>query len=156
MAPIHQLCDKLGMAFKRNVQRIAVSDCNTHRSIINILYREGMINSYAVGDTLGPFQLGKPVPITPENIAKRKIWVDLKYRNGEPVLKTFKPVSLPSRKIYASVDDLKAIAGARNAGRLLKAQVLGQVTILETQYGILELKEAINKNVGGKVLCYAY
>ena len=48
------------------------------------------------------------------------------------------------------------IASARQASNLLKGQVLGQVTILETPYGIVEMKDALRKNVGGEVLCFAY
>lgn len=67
-----------------------------------------------------------------------------------------KPVSLPSRKVYASLDDLLAVASARNSGSLLHATVLGQCTIVETVFGVVELREAIEKRVGGKVLAYAF
>lgn len=65
-------------------------------------------------------------------------------------------MSLPSRKVYASLQDLIAVASARNSGTLLKGGVLGQCTIVETVYGVVELREAIEKRVGGKVLAYAF
>lgn len=51
---------------------------------------------------------------------------------------------------------LRAIASARSATSLLKGQVLGQVTILDTPYGIIEMKDALIKGVGGEVLCFAH
>lgn len=37
----------------------------------------------------------------------------------------------------------------------MKRQEMGQVTIVRTLYGILELDEALEKGVGGEVMCYA-
>ena len=66
-----------------------------------------------------------------------------------------KTISKPSQRIFASVDELKAVAAARNVSKHLKGQEMGQVTIVDTVFGILELKEALKKNVGGEVLCFA-
>ncbi|KAJ3011443.1 hypothetical protein HKX48_006838 [Thoreauomyces humboldtii] len=93
----------------------------------------------------------RPVP----NPASQKIWLNLKYKDGQPVLRRMSVVSKPSRRVYASLDELKAVAAARRAGPLLKGQEVGQVTILDTPYGIIELKEALAKEVGGEVLCIA-
>jgi len=154
MKSTHELCDHLANAFKSFARTIAIKETAQNRAIVHILYKEGFFNSYALGNQHGPYRV--PTPRTPGNVASRKIWITLKYRDGKPALNKIRPVSLPSRKIYASHDDLLAIAAARNSGTLLKAQVLGQVTIVETPYGIVELKEAIEKKVGGKVLCYAF
>lgn len=131
-----------------------MKETSQNRAIVDILYKEGFLNSYAIGDHRGPYR--EIVPRLPANVASRRIWLTLKYRDGKPALNKIAPVSKPSRKVYASHDDLISIASARNAGPLLKASVLGQVTIVETPYGIVEIKDAIEKSVGGKVLCYAY
>ncbi|KAJ3145099.1 hypothetical protein HDU86_001151 [Geranomyces michiganensis] len=95
-----------------------------------------------------------PQPPSP-NPASQKLWLTLKYKDGEPVLRKMAAVSKPSRRVFASLAELRAVAAARRAGPLLKGQEVGQVTILKTPYGIIELKEALEKEVGGEVLCIA-
>ncbi|KAJ3287475.1 hypothetical protein HK104_008565 [Borealophlyctis nickersoniae] len=155
MAPYYHLCSKIENAFKSHIRRIAVPNSKTNRAICQILYEEGFLQSIASGDIQGPFQRGEEVPLTPSNISKRRIWLDLKYKDGDPVLNKMRCISKPSRKIFASPQELQAIAAARRASPLLKAQEVGQVTIIDSPFGIIELKEAIKKNVGGEVMCYA-
>ncbi|KNC96278.1 mitochondrial 37S ribosomal protein MRPS8 [Spizellomyces punctatus DAOM BR117] len=155
MAPVHNLCSQIQNSFRWKLRRVAVPHSATNRAICQILYEEGFVSTLASGDETGPFQRGVEVPITPDNIARRKIWLDLKYRDGQAVLQKMRAVSKPSRRIFASVEELQAIAAARRAGPLLKGQEVGQVTILDTPYGIIELKEALTKEVGGEVLCIA-
>ncbi|KAJ3175409.1 hypothetical protein HDU87_006229 [Geranomyces variabilis] len=95
-----------------------------------------------------------PQPPSP-NPASQKLWLTLKYKDGEPVLRKMSAVSKPSRRVFASLAELRAVAAARRAAPLLKGQEVGQVTILDTPYGIIELKEALEKEVGGEVLCIA-
>jgi ribosomal protein S8 len=134
-----------------------------------ILLQEGLLQNVTTGDTNGPFRSTMPVTLNQNNIAKARLWLDLKYRNGLPALEKMKVISKPSRRIFASPDECRyiftlkflftnqsrAIASARQASSLLKGQVLGQITILNTPYGIIEMKDALLKGVGGEVLCYA-
>ena len=124
---------------KNALVKIKASSFN--KAVASILYNNGLISSWAIEHNNKEFLAN--------------ITINLKYRNGNCVLRKIKPVSLPSRKIYASIDDLKSIAAARKVG-LVKGSVLGQVTILETVYGIVELDTALEKGVGGKVLAYAF
>ncbi|KAJ3129288.1 Small RNA 2'-O-methyltransferase [Nowakowskiella sp. JEL0407] len=133
------------------LRRVAVPDSKTNRAICQILYREGFVAGLASGDIRGPFHTGFPVPLTPDNVSKRRLWVDLKYRDGKPVLTKMQVVSKPSRRVYATVEELKAVAAGRSYTGLLKPQEFGQATVIDTEYGILELKEALSKNVGGEV-----
>ncbi|KAI8807658.1 ribosomal protein S8 [Cladochytrium replicatum] len=157
MPPVHNLCSQIQNAFRTNMRRIAVPDTRTNRAVTQILYREGFISAVATGDLAGPYNARStpPPPLTPDLLPMRRLWVDLKYREGVPVLKKMTPVSKPSRRVNATVPELKAVVAGRSAGALVKPQVLGQTTILDTEYGILELKEALVKNVGGEVLCIA-
>jgi ribosomal protein S8 len=155
MAPIHNLCSQIQNSFKWRLRRIAVPESKTNRAIVQILYEEGFISSIASGDNLGPYNAGFEVPITPDNVSRRRIWLDLKYKEGEPVLSKMKLISKPSRKVFATNQELKAIASAKRAGPLLKAGEVGQITILKTDYGIVEMKDALKKNVGGEVICIA-
>lgn len=124
-----------------------------NRAVCGILYREGFVSAVLQGDIYGPDPSGHEIPVTPDNVAMRRLWLELKYRDNEPVLRAMKAVSLPSRRIYATVDELKAVAaGRRNAHALVKPADVGQITILDTAYGVLDINEALMKNVGGEVL----
>ncbi|KAI8841288.1 30S ribosomal protein S8 [Chytridium lagenaria] len=156
MPPVHNLCSQLHNSFRWNFNRIAVPESKTNRAVVQVLYEEGFLSSVASGDVLGPYRTGKEVTITPDNVSRRRIWLNLKYRNGEPVLKKISAVSVPSRRVFATFEELKAVASAkRTQNTLIKPQEMGQITVLDTIYGILELKDALKKNVGGEVLLIA-
>ncbi|KAJ3084392.1 ribosomal protein S8 [Rhizoclosmatium globosum] len=149
------LCSHIHNAFKLRMAQVAVPETKQSLAIARILADEGFVAGVSKGDTLGPYHAGAAVPVTPDNISRRRIWLDLKYSAGEPVLRDLRAVSKPSRRVFATASELKMIAAARRAGPLLKGQHVGQVTILDTVYGIIELKDALKKNVGGEVLCIA-
>jgi small subunit ribosomal protein S8 len=148
------VCSTLTNSSKRGQRLVSIPFSNASRSIADILYQQGLISSWQMGDQEGPFLA--PVKITPENDHLRKIWIHLKYRQGEPALKQMSLVSKPSRRIYASVEEIQALASAKRVSSLIKRQVLGQITILETKKGILELQDAVQAKLGGEVLLIAY
>jgi ribosomal protein S8 len=152
---IHLLCHTLEQASHNHLRQIALKDSEKWRSIVDVLYQQGLIQSYATGDVHGPFHLGVQIPVTPTNKDLRRLWVDLKYRQGQPVLSKMRIVSSVSRRVFATREELCALAAARSPNVLLRTPKLGQVTIIETPFGILELKDAVSKKVGGEVLCYA-
>lgn len=154
--PTASLCSQIHNSFQKKFRRIAVPFSKTNKEICQILHDEGFLSQMAVGDTKGPFRAGHDFTLmTPDNVAERKLWLDLKYYVGEPVLRELKLVSKPSRKVYASALDLANVAEAKSANSLVKKQALGQVTIIKTPYGIVELKEALKLKTGGEVLCIA-
>ncbi|KAI8927401.1 ribosomal protein S8 [Entophlyctis helioformis] len=156
MAPVHNLCVQIQNAYRAQLRRIAVPYSQTNKAICAVLYDEGFISSLTAGDEKSPFERGFEVPITPDNVAQRKLWLDLKYRSGEPALNAMITVSKPSRKVFASFEELCAIAAAKRAGPLLKPHSAGQITIVKSPAGIVELKDALRHQVGGEVLCTAY
>ncbi|OAJ36062.1 ribosomal protein S8 [Batrachochytrium dendrobatidis JEL423] len=152
MAPIYHLCSHIENSYRSQMRRIAVPYSKTNKAICAVLYEEGFISSLTTGDESGPFDRGYMVPITPDNVAQRRLWLDLKYRSGISALTQMKVISKPSRRVHASFEELRAIAAANRAGPLLKPQLAGQITIVDTPYGIVELKDALSKEVGGEVL----
>lgn len=155
MPRLYHVLSNITNAVGARMRQVAVPDTKLNRAVCEILYDEGLIGAVAKGDYDGPYNTGEQVPVTPENVSKRQLWLRLKYKLGEPIMRECRVVSKPSRRVYATVDELKLIAAGREASHLLKASQVGQVTILHTPYGVLELKEALKKNVGGEVLCYA-
>ncbi|RKP03271.1 hypothetical protein CXG81DRAFT_9815 [Caulochytrium protostelioides] len=152
---VQNLCSQLQNASRRYAKVTAVPETKTNRAVCEVLRDEGLIAGIQSGDTYGPFADGQDVPITPDNVAYRKLWLTLKYREGEAVLSRLKVVSKPSRRVYATVDELQTVAAARHATHLVKAVNLGQVSILRTPFGVVELKDALRQGTGGEVLCVA-
>ena len=70
--------------------------------------------------------------------------IELKYYDGQPVIRSIQRVSKPGRRVYASVDAMPRVADG-----------LG-VTILSTPQGVMSDHEAREKNVGGEVLCKVF
>jgi small subunit ribosomal protein S8 len=75
---------------------------------------------------------------------KSFIEIELKYYEGEPVIRTLKRVSKPGRRQYSSVDDLKPFHNG-----------LG-VAILSTDRGVVSDNDARLNKVGGEVLCHVF
>ncbi len=75
---------------------------------------------------------------------KRSLEIELKYYEGDPVIKTLKRVSTPGCRHYSSVDDLKPVHNG-----------LG-VAILSTDRGVISDNDARIHKVGGEVLCYVF
>ncbi|TPX38324.1 hypothetical protein SmJEL517_g00111 [Synchytrium microbalum] len=155
MAPFHYLCSQIENSFRWKLRRIAVPSTKTNRAICQILYHEGFLSGIATGNTKGPYAYAYNASVTPDNVAEQRLWLDLKYRDGLPALSSLKVVSKPSRKVSLTADEVKLMAGMRKASTLIKPMQIGQVTILSTPAGIVELNAALKFNAGGEVLCIA-
>lgn len=70
--------------------------------------------------------------------------IDLKYYEGEPVIREMKRVSKPGRRVYMGVKDIPQVR-----------QGLG-VSIVSTPQGVMSDAKARTANVGGEVLCTVF
>ena len=66
--------------------------------------------------------------------------LNLKYDGKEPLIKEMKRVSKPSRRVYAGKSDILKRAGYG-------------VKIVSTSQGLMTVKEAHKKGLGGEVIC---
>lgn len=99
------------------------------QSVLEVLKREGYIRNY------------ETIDIRP---GIRELSIELKYHNGEPVIRELKRVSKPGRRIYAGVKDLPQVYNG-----------LG-IAILSTPRGVVSDAEARELKVGGEVLCTVF
>ena len=67
--------------------------------------------------------------------------VELKYYDGQPVIREIARVSKPGRRVYSTVDAMPRVANG-----------LG-MAILSTPLGVMADHEARERHVGGEVLC---
>ncbi len=70
--------------------------------------------------------------------------IELKYHEGEAVIREVKRVSKPGRRVYSSVEDLSPVYNG-----------LG-ISIISTPRGVLSDGEARAANVGGEILCTVF
>ena len=76
-----------------------------------------------------------------EREGRSELEIELKYFEGEPVIREIERVSKPGRRVYSSIGDLPP----RQNG-------LG-ISILSTPKGVMSDHAARDANVGGEILC---
>jgi len=118
----------------RNAQRARHSSCvapasKLRANVLDALKREGYIRGFAT-EALRP------------GISLLRI--ELKYNEGEPVIKEITRVSKPGRRVYSKIKELPRVYAG-----------LG-TSILSTPRGVLSDAEARAANVGGEVLCRVF
>lgn len=107
-----------------------------------------------VEETLAdPWQLEEEGVITTANIASRRIWLGLKYFDGEPVLKGMDLISTPKKKINLGVRELGQVVRGRAAGQVRPLTRVGELIVMRTSLGLLDARECVERHVGGQVVC---
>jgi len=110
---------------------VKVTHAKIHENILAVLKEEGYISSFEVNMA--------------ENGIK-EIIVTLKYRGGNPAIKRIARISKPGRRMYKGVADLNKSKYYNGLG----------VRILTTPQGVISDKEAIDRNIGGEIICEVY
>jgi len=118
----------------RNGQRARKNNISSPASklrsnVLDVLKREGYIRDYSQKE-LRP--------------GVSEIEIELKYHEGEPVIREISRVSKPGRRVYSKIKDLQRVYNG-----------LG-IAILSTPRGVLSDNEARDQNVGGEVLCQVF
>ncbi|MDE2239581.1 MAG: 30S ribosomal protein S8 [Rhodospirillales bacterium] len=118
----------------RNAQHARMTSCtapasNLRANVLEVLKREGFIRGF----TREEIRTG---------VAQLRI--ELKYNEGQPVIKEISRVSRPGRRVYSKIKELPRVYNG-----------LG-VSILSTPRGVMSDVEARAANVGGEVLCRVF
>jgi small subunit ribosomal protein S8 len=123
--PLGDLLARIRNAQLRNKSKVSSPNSRLRESVLEVLKTEGYIRGYAVVE---------------RDDGRSEIEVELKYFDGEPVIREIERVSKPGRRVYTSVKNLPRI----NNG-------LG-VAIVSTPKGVMADHEARDANVGGEIL----
>ncbi|VEU21483.1 DEKNAAC102580 [Brettanomyces naardenensis] len=124
-----------------------------HLQIALGLYNEGFVSSVQRGSINGPDIT--PVEVTPDNISTRRLWLGLKYRNNKPVLSHLRLISKPNRRVRLTNEELGHFASGKRV-RFIPPMKPDEVVFLRTNKGeILNLYEAVKKQLDGELLCRA-
>jgi len=127
--PVGDLIARINNAQMRKKPKISTPGSRLRVSVLEVLKNEGFIRGYTSVD---------------HSDGRSEIEVQLKYFDGQPVIREMSRVSKPGRRVYVAVRNLPRI----NNG-------LG-VAILSTPKGVMADHEARDANVGGEVLCTVF
>ena len=127
--PISDLITRIRNAQMRLKSKVTTPGSKMRASVLEVLKSEGYIRGYA--------SLEHPS-------GRSELEIELKYFDGEPVIREIARVSKPGRRVYASVKALPRI----NNG-------LG-ISILSTPKGVMADHEARDANVGGEIICTVF
>ena len=123
--PLGDMLTRIRNAIMRNRTSVSTPASNLRGRALDVLADEGFIRGYSEGQVDG----------------FRVFNIELKYFEGEAVIRDIKRVSKPGRRVYSSV---KTLPQVRNG--------LG-ISILSTPKGVMSDNSARDENVGGEVLC---
>jgi small subunit ribosomal protein S8 len=126
--PLGDLLARIRNAQMRNKSKVTSPNSRLRESVLGVLKNEGYIRGYTVMERDG----------------RSEIEIELKYFDGEPVIREIERVSKPGRRVYTSVKNMPRI----NNG-------LG-VTIVSTPKGVMADHDARDANVGGEILCTVF
>jgi small subunit ribosomal protein S8 len=98
-------------------------------NVLEVLQREGYIRGYKRED---------------KGAGMAELKIELKYVDGEPVIREITRISKPGRRVYSRIADLPRVYNG-----------LG-ISILSTPRGVMSDNEARAANVGGEILCRVF
>jgi len=126
--PLGDMLTRIRNAQMRKKSKVSTPGSKLRANVLDVLQAEGYIRGYS----------------TVEQNGQSEFEIELKYYDGEPVIRDIERISKPGRRVYASV---------RNLPRVMNG--LG-LSILSTPQGVMSDNEARDKNIGGEVLCRVF
>ncbi len=127
--PIGDLLTRIRNGQAARLSAITSPASKLRANLLEVLKREGYIRDFSV---------------TQNDNGSAEISVELKYSEGQPVIRQINRVSRPGRRVYSPIKEVPRVFNG-----------LG-ISILSTPRGVLSDKEAREQNVGGEILCRVF
>ncbi|HEX3183078.1 MAG TPA: 30S ribosomal protein S8 [Beijerinckiaceae bacterium] len=127
--PLGDMLTRIRNAQMRKKGKVTTPGSRIRANVLDVLKDEGYIRGYSTTD------LGN---------GRTEFDVELKYYEGQPVIREIERVSKPGRRVYAAVDGMPRVGNG-----------LG-ITIVSTSKGVMADHAAREANVGGEVLCKVF
>ena len=127
--PIGDMLTRIRNGQMRSLNKINIPFSNFRLKILEVLKKEGYIIDFNIDN------------------GKKKIKflsVDLKYYEGQPVIKEIKRVSKPGRRVYSKATSIPKVLNG-----------LG-LAILSTSKGVMSDSDAMKNNLGGEIICKVF
>lgn len=127
--PLGDMLTRIRNAQMRRMSKVSTPGSRLRANVLDVLQSEGFIRGYSS---------------TEYGNGRTEFEIELKYYDGQPVIRKISRVSKPGRRVYASVAAMPRVANG-----------LG-ITIISTPKGVMADHEAREQNVGGEVLCQIF
>ena len=127
--PLGDMLTRIRNAQMRRKNKVKTPGSRLRQNVLDVLKDEGYIRGYSSVD----FGNGRT-----------EFEIELKYFDGEPVIRQIERVSKPGRRVYSAVTAMPRVANG-----------LG-ITIVSTPKGVMADHSAREQNVGGEVLCRVF
>lgn len=127
--PLGDMLTRIRNALSRKKTKVITPASKLRLRVLQVLKTEGYINNFTLVE---------------KDNNKSEIEIELRYHEGNPVIREISRVSKPGRRVYVSVKSIPQIANG-----------LG-VAILSTPMGVIADYVAREKNVGGELLCQIF
>ena len=127
--PVGDMLTRIRNGQMRSLNKINIPFSNFRLKILEVLKKEGYIIDFNIDN------------------GKQKIKflsVDLKYYEGQPVIKEIKRISKPGRRVYSKATSIPKVLNG-----------LG-LAILSTSKGVMSDTDAIKNNLGGEIICKVF
>ena len=127
--PLGDMLTRIRNAQMRGKTLVVSPSSKLRCRVLDVLESEGYIRGYSQSEMTN---------------GAKQIEIELKYYEGEPVIREIQRVSKPGRRVYSSV---KTMPTVRNG--------LG-LSIVSTPKGVMSDASAREQNVGGEILCRVF
>ncbi|NBN63694.1 30S ribosomal protein S8 [Microvirga tunisiensis] len=127
--PLGDMITRIRNAQMRGKSKVSTPNSKLRQHVLDVLAKEGYIRGYSTVEFEG---------------GKSELEIELKYFDGQPVIREIERISKPGRRVYSSVKNIPHVANG-----------LG-VSILSTPRGVMADHQAREENVGGEVLCRVF
>ena len=124
--PVGDMFTRIRNGQMRSLNKISVPFSVFRSKILEVLKKEGYIINFNIDNNKNKI---------------KSILVDLKYYEGQPVIKEIKRISKPGRRVYSRADSIPRVLNG-----------LG-LAILSTSKGVMSDSEAVKNNLGGEIIC---
>ena len=127
--PLGDMLTRIRNAQMRGRDKVVSPASKLRCWVLDVLKAEGYIRGYSE---------------EPSAVGAGELSIELKYHDGQPVIREIERVSKPGRRVYSSVGTMPIV---RNG--------LG-ISIISTPKGVMSDNAARQQNVGGEVLCRVF
>jgi len=127
--PVGDMLTRIRNAQMRRKSKVSTPGSKLRSRVLDVLAAEGYIRGYST---------------TEFGNGRTEFEIELKYFDGQPVIRKIARVSKPGRRVYVSVSNMPRVANG-----------LG-ITIVSTPKGVMADHDARENNVGGELLCTVF
>ncbi|KAK9479093.1 ribosomal protein S8 [Lipomyces japonicus] len=150
LAKLADVCSSIQNASMARKPLTSILNSKSHLGVALGLYRHGVIDQVQLGNVKGPAI--SETQIAETIVSQRRIWLSLKYHNGQPLISKFRLVSKPGKSFSLTKLEIEQLIRGHRTRQV--APILpGDLLFLSTDKGILECREALNIGRGGVPLC---